>query len=184
MRKAPNKGRPQWSDADYVAYWKSRTIQDERGCWLVQGFRYWTGYSDFCYRGKSMRAHRAMWTAAHGPIPEGLYVLHKCDVRHCVNPDHLWLGTISDNKQDELKKGRNYEANRTHCPRGHSYAEYGVRQGKNQWRQCRICILGRSRVRSGWPESLAYSLPPVPRGYGLVKYFVYRPSETMSPLSE
>ena len=49
---------------------------------------------------------RVAWELFRGPIPEGLCVLHTCDVRHCVNPDHLFLGTKRDNSDDMIRKGR------------------------------------------------------------------------------
>jgi hypothetical protein len=51
-------------------------------------------------------AHRVSWELTNGPIPEGLHVLHRCDVRACVNPEHLFLGTNSDNIIDKIAKGR------------------------------------------------------------------------------
>ena len=53
-----------------------------------------------------MHAHRASWMFANGPIPEGMYVLHRCDNRRCVNPGHLFLGTDRDNMDDMIAKGR------------------------------------------------------------------------------
>jgi len=50
--------------------------------------------------------HRVAWKLYHGEIPIGLHVLHKCDVRNCVNPDHLFLGTNKDNAIDCAVKGR------------------------------------------------------------------------------
>lgn len=57
-------------------------------------------------RWKTIRAHRYSWELSNGPIPEGLCVLHRCDVRVCVNPKHLFLGTYKDNRQDCIKKKR------------------------------------------------------------------------------
>lgn len=64
------------------------------------------GYANLRVNRKSIKAHRFSWELHNGPIPDGLKVLHKCDVRHCVNPDHLFLGTIKDNVDDMIQKGR------------------------------------------------------------------------------
>lgn len=53
-------------------------------------------------------AHRVSWELHNGSIPDNMFVLHKCDIGQCVNPDHLFLGTHKDNCQDGLKKGRMY----------------------------------------------------------------------------
>lgn len=53
-----------------------------------------------------VRMHRRSWEATFGPIPTGLSVLHRCDVRACINPDHLFLGTQRDNMRDMNSKGR------------------------------------------------------------------------------
>ena len=58
------------------------------------------------FNGKSMGAHRAAWIELNGEIPKGLVVCHKCDNGLCVNPNHLFLGTMKDNMQDCKAKGR------------------------------------------------------------------------------
>lgn len=78
----------------------------------LNGCKEWTAYTDvygygvFKTGGKVRKAHRLSWEAFVGKIPDGMCVLHKCDNRKCINPDHLFLGTFSDNVKDMMKKGR------------------------------------------------------------------------------
>lgn len=72
------------------------------GCWLWEGAVQANGYG---VAGRKL-AHRQSWEDHHGPIPEGMSVLHKCDVRSCINPDHMFLGTQQDNLADMRRKGR------------------------------------------------------------------------------
>lgn len=76
------------------------------GCWLWTGAIRGDGYGNFTYQGRNHGAHRVSWAFHHGPIPEGQNVCHKCDTPLCVNPDHLFLGSRSDNMRDMSKKGR------------------------------------------------------------------------------
>ncbi len=80
------------------------TPEPYSGCWL------WTGYSSNGRYGKDQRlkltAHRISWKLYRGEIPQGKQVLHRCDTGFCVNPDHLFLGTIADNMRDKCAKGR------------------------------------------------------------------------------
>jgi hypothetical protein len=76
------------------------------GCRLWEGNTGTTGYGVVSYNNTSVGAHRLSWMIHRGVIPAGLHVLHKCDVRECINPEHLFLGTPADNMRDMTVKGR------------------------------------------------------------------------------
>lgn len=75
-------------------------------CWKWTAGLFSNGYGAFKLDGKLRKAHRVSYEMHHGPIPEGLLVLHKCDNPKCVNPDHLFLGTHKTNAEDRQNKGR------------------------------------------------------------------------------
>lgn len=61
------------------------------------------GYGKFSFKGKVFLAHRASYEKEFGKIPDGLMICHKCDNRKCINPGHLYAGTMSDNARDRYK---------------------------------------------------------------------------------
>lgn len=66
------------------------------------------GYGNRNFRNQPMHASRAAWIEAYGPIPNGLWVLHKCDNPPCCKLPHLYLGTAKDNTRDAMERGRAY----------------------------------------------------------------------------
>lgn len=77
----------------------------EKDCWSWIGATS-SGYGNMCFEKKVLKAHRISWMLYKGKIAPGMHVLHKCDVRICTNPEHLYLGTNQDNMNDKQARNR------------------------------------------------------------------------------
>ena len=104
------------------------------------------GYGQITVDGRNLLAHRLAWELSNGPVPDGLCVLHSCDVRSCVNPRHLFLGTHADNTADMLAKGRQRWQRLTACPKGHPYSGDNLQVGRKGRRRCATCNNTRSNL--------------------------------------
>jgi hypothetical protein len=123
-------------------------------CWLWTGGITTKGYGSFAIKvdgvWKTRRAHRIAYEHFVGPVGD-LFVCHTCDVRHCINPEHLFLGTCKDNMQDAATKGRMYKGGpdvpwtraKTHCKRGHPLSGDNL----SKYSKRRVC-LSCMRLRS------------------------------------
>lgn len=104
--KAMKKYSPRGLDIRQKIAWFTKRCAS--GCHLWTGTITRYGYGQVAHGGpgRVARVHRLVWELARGPIPEGLCVCHACDVRHCVNIDHLFLGSQLENVRDMIAKGR------------------------------------------------------------------------------
>ncbi len=157
-------------------------IDPKTGCWNWTGpswknrpypsnrYGYLTVLKPGKPRGTALACHRAMMLALHGPLTPQQCVCHRCDNVLCINPNHLWIGTMKENIRDSRAKLRHYESRRDYCERGHPLFGDNMRlskqaDGTGTRRTCKKCEIGRMRVKAGWPEHLAYTAPKVPAGY-------------------
>ena len=99
-----------FSFSDKDRFWKLVNSRQGGQCWIWDGSLRPSGYGQFHYNNTNHYAHRIVWEMYCGSIPADMLVLHKCDIKRCVNPDHLYLGTHSDNLRDRYERFPEYRA--------------------------------------------------------------------------
>ena len=113
---------PRWGSV-VDRFWSYVPVS-EVGCWEWKGHRNTGGYGVITHNGRDHTASRVSWEIHFGPIPDGLSICHHCDNPPCVRPDHLFIGTHSDNMRDAFAKGRLYHPR---GPGGRKFKEICVR---------------------------------------------------------
>jgi hypothetical protein len=111
------------------------------GCWEWHGKKFKNGYSQFSYKNIKYYGHRFSYMISKGEIPKGMDICHSCDVRHCVNPDHLWVGTRKQNMMDCVAKKRDKESRKTHCKHGHPFSGENLRIYTYNNKPRRYCVM-------------------------------------------
>jgi hypothetical protein len=106
--------RPYTVERLWKVFWSRVDKNGPGGCWLWTGTFHETGYGIISFRGrKNFRAHRLLYEHLHGKLDRYTFCLHKCDVRACVNPDHIFLGSYAENAADCKAKGRTTRGERS-----------------------------------------------------------------------
>ncbi|HUD01351.1 MAG TPA: HNH endonuclease [Rhabdochlamydiaceae bacterium] len=135
-----------------IRFWTKTDMRGQEECWLWKGAKYGNGYGMFWLNGRTRPAHRVAWELHHNkPFPEGKLGCHSCDNPICVNPHHIWPGTMSENILDARAKGRikmphetgvvPWNKRKTHCIRGHALSGENllIKDGPKRNRACRVC---------------------------------------------
>lgn len=81
-------------------------VDESTGCWLWVSSKYRNGYGWLKVFGKTVSAHRYSYELHKGDIPPDMEILHSCDVKNCINPDHLRIGTHAENMKEASVRGR------------------------------------------------------------------------------
>jgi len=121
-------------------------VEANTGCWLWNAATDKQGYGTYHHERRMVVAHRVVYEALVGPIPEGMEIDHLCRVVSCVNPDHLEPVTHAEN----MGRGANTGRRKTHCVNGHEFTGDNLSFYKRDGAQrCRTCARAATQRQGG-----------------------------------
>lgn len=151
-------------------FWSKVDVKGEDDCWQWHGTIMHPrgkhgrgGYGNIYVNGGKMLAHRLSWVIANGSIPEGLWVLHTCHNRACVNPTHLYVGTAKDNTRDAIVRGTQYKHQ---FPKGQTHNKGHTRSRGELNSQAKLTELEVREIRSLYSTG-NYTQTELGRRYGV-----------------
>ena len=155
--KAANAARPMEAYAEL--FWAKVDKGDGLGCWWWRATRSPEGYGKYTFKGRTKFAHRMAYELAHGPVPDGMHLHHRCQHPLCVRPDHLevlepsvHLG-LTRRERGPIERveppAKLAPAKREFCTQGHPYDDANTYRSPDGKRHCRICMNKRTRA---WRE--------------------------------
>lgn len=145
------------AEPPFLRFLKGYTVSPDTGCWLWEGSKHQNGYGWIKAFGNVVLVHRFSYELHKGPIPAGLEILHSCDVKHCVNPDHLRAGTHAENMAEAAERGL--------MPQGEEHPGHGVSNPRPS-QSNRVLVLGKEY------ESQKAAERALGLGSGTVRYWI------------
>lgn len=136
------------------------------GCWLWTGTST-KGYGRFWWNGEQVPAHRVAYLLFCGPLQPEALVLHRCDTPLCVRPDHLWVGTQSDNIKDAVAKGRWTQATKP------KPGLRGAGNNRTKLTEAQVLEIRHLYERGEAPFNSPVSLRGLAARFGVSKYAIY-----------
>lgn len=128
--------------------WEHALVAKTKSCWVWGGALTKGGYGKVKIKGKTLNVHRLAFAQKHAYLPK--QVCHKCDVRNCLRPSHLFPGDAFLNQQDSVFKKRNRFAGKTHCAKGHPLSGTNVYRNPKHWGNGRACKQCRYQANREW----------------------------------
>ena len=141
----------------YINRFKSK-LKKTDGCWNWTGYLIKLGYGHSSFNKKTILAHRLSWILHKGEIPDGMCICHSCDNRKCVNPDHLWIGSHTDNVRDMFIKGRNFKKSRKGENSRHRKLDYLKVENIKKLKLCGMKSVDIAKIYDVIPATICHVL--------------------------